>query len=298
MKRNEIDRRDWLKQAAVASGALLGASSLLESASAAPAPKPKRWFRVGACDWSLRKTNDPEALRVAKALGIDGVQASFAGPGGRYDLRKKEARETYRKVEKETGTKVASLGLGILNNVPYKSDPRAEEWVSDSIDVAKEMGLSVVLLAFFGRGDLLGDKKGMDEVIRRLKRVAPRAEKAGVVFGLETWLGEGDHRRIIDGVGSKSVQVYYDVGNSLHKGYDIYKEIRSLGREYICEFHAKDYGAKLLGQGDVDFWEVRRAIDDIGFNGWIQIECRAPYGMERSYRHDGRFLKALFSERG
>ena len=45
---------------------------------------------------------------------------------------------------------------------------------------------------------------------------------------------------ILNRVGSPAVKVYYDVANSHKQGYDIYKEIRMLGKN-ICEFHAKDY---------------------------------------------------------
>jgi len=71
-----------------------------------------------------------------------------------------------------------------------------------------------VLLAFFGNGDLHGDKAGTDEVVRRLKEVAPRAEKAGIILGVESWLNAAQHMDILERVGSKAVQVYYDVANS------------------------------------------------------------------------------------
>ena len=46
--------------------------------------------------------------------------------------------------------------------------------------------------------------------------------------------------------------------------------------------------------GQVDFWEVRRAIHDIGYRGWIQIEGRQPFGLIDSYRHDMNFLRTVF----
>jgi len=41
----------------------------------------------------------------------------------------------------------------------------------------------------------------------------------------------------------------------------------------ICEFHAKDYGHVLFGQGKVDWRQVRRGMDAIRYRGWIQIEA-------------------------
>ena len=191
---------------------------------------------------------------------------------------------------------IASLAIGELNGVPYKSDPRTVEWVSDCVDVCQKLGVRVVLLAFFGKGDLKGDKPGTEEVVRRLKAVAPKAEKAGVVLGIESWLSAEEHLDILDRVGSKAVRVYYDVCNSNDRGYDIYQEIRQLGRARICELHAKENGA-LLGQGKVDFQKVRAALDDIGYRGWVQIEGAVPKGaqMLESYKANCRFLRGVLA---
>jgi sugar phosphate isomerase/epimerase len=179
--------------------------------------------------------------------------------------------------------------------VPYKSDPRTDAWVSDAVPVMQALGVKVVLLAFFGKGDLVGDKAGTEEVIRRLKKSAPRAEKAGVVLGLESWLSAEDTLHIMDRVGSPAVKMYYDVCNSTDRGYDIYKEIRQLGKERICEFHLKENGC-LLGNGPVNFEKVRDAINDIGYEGWMQIEGGLPpkADLVASDTANLKFLRGLF----
>jgi sugar phosphate isomerase/epimerase len=256
-------------------------------------------FRIGVCDWMTGHGGTPDALKWAADIGLDGIMASFGGPGGKFDLRTAESRAAYAEVSKKAGAVISSLGMGILNDIPYKSQPRTEQWVSDSIDVSVALGTTVVLVAFFGKGDLKNDKPGTDEVIRRFKQVAPKAEKAGVILGVESWLSADEHLHIIDSVASPAVKVYYDVGNSFKMGYDIYKEIRTLGKKgLICEFHAKDYSGKLFGQGEVDFWELRRCMDDINYSGWIQLEGPMPFGLQRSYAHDRNFLKAVFPPNG
>ncbi|MFV1996117.1 MAG: sugar phosphate isomerase/epimerase family protein [Verrucomicrobiales bacterium] len=266
-----------------------GALALPRYLTAAKEPR----FRVGVTDWNLKKPGEIEALTIAKGLGIDGVQVSFGAPGEGADLRQAKSREAYLRAAREKGVALTSLAMGVLNKVPYKSAPETELWVSGAIDAAEAMGLEVILLAFFSKGDLKGDAEGTAEVIRRLKKVAPRAEDAGVVLGIESWLSAPEHLHIIDAVGSPNVQVYYDVGNSTKMGYDICAEIRRLGVELICQVHAKDNAGKLFGQGKVDFWEVRRALDDIGYRGWVIIEGRTPFGLEGSYRHDYQFLRGV-----
>ena len=256
----------------------------------------KRRFKLGACDWSIGKMGDPAAFEVAKQIGLDGVQVSLGTLQNDMRLRQPESQQQYKAAAAKAGLEIASLAIAELNRVPYKSDPRTVEWVSDSIDVCRALGLRVVLLAFFDKDDLRGDKPGVDEVVRRLKAVAPKAEKAGVSLGIESWLSAGEHLDILDRVGSKAVQVYYDLCNSNKMGYDIYEEIRKLGKR-ICEFHAKENGA-LLGQGKVDFHKARAAMDEIGYRGWIQIEGAVPPGkpMLESYQANGKFMRSVLRE--
>lgn len=283
-----MNRREFVC-ASIAAGLGLTFAPLLVAAE-------KRRFKVGACDWSIGKMASPEALKVAKEIGLDGVQVSLGTAGNKMHLRQAAIQRKYKDAVRETGVEVSSLAIGELNSIPYKSDAPAVEWVSDSVDVMTAMNVKVVLLAFFGKGDLRGDKAGTDEVVRRLKEVVPKAEKTGVTLGIESWLSAEEHMDILQRVGSPAVKVYYDVCNSNDRGYDIYKEIRWLGTKHICEFHMKENGA-LLGKGKVDFQKVRAALDDIGYAGWMQIEGAVPKGMAMldAYKTNLKFLREVFS---
>ena len=289
MKRAQPSRRDLLRNATALLGAGLFGGAPRDVFAAAR-------FNLGACDWSIGMRGKTEALALARQLGLDGVQVSMGSVENDLQLRRPEVQRAYRDAAAASGVRIAGIALDLFNQVPYKSDPRTEQWVGDSIDVARALDVRVVLLAFFERGDLRNDPDGQAEVIRRLKRVAPRAEERGVILGIESWLNAGDHRRLIEAVGSANVQVYYDVANATQMGYDITAEIRSLGRERICEFHAKENGF-LLGQGRIDFAAVRKAMDDIGYSGWIQIEGAIPKGapMRDSYLENVRFMRAQFT---
>ncbi|MDH4238675.1 MAG: sugar phosphate isomerase/epimerase [Phycisphaerae bacterium] len=255
-----------------------------------------RGFKIGVCDWTIGKRTDPASLEMAKRLELDGVQVDFGSGENDLPLCNPELQKKFLEAAKKHDVQIASLALGTLNNVPYKSDPRTERWVSESVDVCKAMGVNVVLMAFFGKGDLQSDEKGTDVVVERLKKVAPKAEKAGVFLGIESWLSAEQHLDIIRRVGSPAVKVYYDVANSHKAGYDIYEEIRLLGKQ-ICEFHAKDYD-DLYGKGTIAFEEVRRAMDDIGYRGWIVMEgVKMPLGLEESMRYDAKYLRGVFPAR-
>ena len=282
-----VTRRDLLRTTMGLAG--LGATGVLAYARAGR-------FNIGACDWSLGQRASTAALTVAKTLGLDGVQVSMGSVDNDLQLRRPDVQRAYREAAGTTGVRIGGVALDLMNQVPYKSDPRTEQWVSDSIDVARALDVRVVLLAFFEKGDLRNDPDGQAEIVRRLKRVARKAEQQGIVLGIESWLSAPEHVRILDAVGSRSVQVYYDLANSTQMGYDILAEIRQLGRDRICEFHAKENGF-LLGQGRIDFPAVRKAMDEIEYTGWIQIEGGVPKGQPliESQAQNVRFMRAQFS---
>jgi sugar phosphate isomerase/epimerase len=269
-------------------GAGLALSSAVGPLFAAPG---ERSFKIGAPEWSLRKT-DPSCFEVAKEIGLDGVQVDLGNLTNRLHLRRADVQQAYLAAARQTGLQIASLAISELNTIPLKSDPRAALWLLDALDVPRALGVKVILVAEFANGELKGDKEGVDRTVEFLKEVAPRAEKAGAILGLENYLSAPENLDILQRVGSPAVQVYYDVGNSTDKGYDIYQEIRML-KGHICEFHAKD-GNFMLGQGRIDFHKVREAMDDIDYRGWIEIEAEAPHGLIEDYRADVKFLKEIF----
>ena len=285
-----LSRRDWLKTTALLTGAVLTKPSW------AAGETRKSGFSIGACDWSLKKTASPEAFDTARQIGLDGVQVSYNSAADEAFLSKKENLDAIREASKRTGVRIASLAIGRLNDVPYKSEPRTEEWVSNAIDAAQVLGAPNILLAFFAKNDLRNDATGKKAVIDRLKIVAPKAERAGVTLAIESYLSAPEHLDIMQAVGSKAVKVYYDFRNATDAGYDIYEEIPLLGRANIVEIHMKE-NEQLLGQGSLDWPRIRQALTDIGYTGWMQIEGAMPKGatLLPSYQHNLKFLRDLFA---
>ena len=282
------------RQLLIAGGAAALTGGLIRSRLLAEEP---RAFPLGICDWTLGRSYDPSVFSLAKEIGLDGVQVSFGAEDVAHDLRTAAARDEFARAAQQHGLQICSLGMGILNDVPYADDERAERWVAESIEVAGHMRLNprIVLLAFFGKGDLRDDPARQNRVIQRLKRIGPAAERAGVVLGLESWLNVDDHLRILDAVASPALLVYYDVANMTERGYDVVAEVRRLGRDRICQIHAKENG-NLLGQGNVDFRQLKRVLDEIGWHGWLVIEGATTAGrsLVDCQRLNQQYLRSLF----
>lgn len=275
----------------------MGAGSLMIPSTGYLNLFPASRYRIGACDWSINNISNLGAMEMASMIGLDGVQLSLGLLENDFHLRKPEVRNAYWQLSKIFKVGFTGLAIGELNNYPLKSDPRTDQWVSDSIDVAKAMGVKVVLLAFFSKGDLKNDNKGTEVVISKLKNICPKAEKAGITLGIESWLNAEEHMYIIDQVGSSHLKVYYDVANSEKMGYPIYDEILWLGKKnIICEFHFKENGF-LLGQGRVDFKKIHDGLEEINYRGCIQIEGSVPEGksMLDSYKLNNSFTREILA---
>ena len=293
MKTSSVTRREVLKQIAALLAVALEPSRATRLGAG---EKVQGGFKIGAVDWELTKPADPEALAVAARLGFDGLQVDLGDVEG---IRKSDMQDRYEQLTRKYRISVASLALGKLSDAPYGADPKGQALVDSAIDVAKAMSQKILLLAFFGANGFDKKENKLDSLVGKLKENAVKAEKNGIVLGLEGEATAERYRQLIDRVGSPAVKVYFDCVHAHQEGKDISQEIILLG-DRICEFHAKDYGHILLGQGKIDYQQVRRGMDAIGYQGWIQVEQwgeisgEKALGFEETHRRNLQYLRKLF----
>jgi len=252
--------------------------------------------RIGVTDWNLQQTGKIEAVALAAKLGFDGVQVSL----GRQPVAEKlplddsSVQAQYLAAATQHGIALSGTCLDILHVDHLKDNPRAQKWVADSIPITANLKADVVLLPFFGKAGLASHAE-MDYVAGVLKEIAPAAERAGVTLGLEDTISAEDNVRIMERCGSPAVKVYYDVGNSTAGGFDVVKEIRWLGAQRICQMHLKD-NPHYLGEGPIDFPAVMKAITDIGFQGFANLETDCPSkSIENDMARNLKFIRALLA---
>jgi hexulose-6-phosphate isomerase len=92
------------------------------------------------------------------------------------------------------------------------------------------------------------------------------------------------------------VRAYFDVANVIDFGWPE-DWIRTLG-ERIAKVHLKDFrrdGRKWvpLGEGDADFPEVRRALDEVKYSGWLT--CELPAGDEAYLKEVSRRVDRIIA---
>ena len=131
-----------------------------------------------------------------------------------------------------------------------------------------------------------------DTSVEAVKKLIPVAEKTGVVIALENvwnnlWVKPAIFAHFVKRFGSKWVQAYFDIGN--HVKYAPPEEfIRALGATN-AKCHVKDFklnpdsrGGKFcnIRDGSVNWPVVRKALDAVGYNGWMTIEGSGGLSLE------------------
>jgi sugar phosphate isomerase/epimerase len=278
-----LHRRQFLHVTAGLAGASLG-FPLRQAVAAAPAAR----IRIGSCRLGLED---------AQRAGLDGVEISAGGAADTLAVADPAVRQKYKAQMQATGLAISSFMMGVLNSHPLATEPRAPAWLEQAIDAARDLGAKVILVAFFGKGDLQADGKpkaaDVDVVVRRLRAAAPQAEKAGVALAIENRLTARQNVELLERIGSPAARIYYDVGNTTALGYDAAAEIRFLRERIVC-VHFKD-GPHYLGEGKVPYPPIAAALKDIGYQGWIVLETSNPStdGVADA-RRNADFVRRLF----
>ena len=251
-------------------------------------------FKIGICDWDLGVTGDPKCFALAKELGLDAVEVSYR-PEGEFSLSQPKNRELFLETAKKESIEIASLAMGILNEVPLATAEPTEGWVADCIDALDAMKVKNVLLASFGNGDIKDNVESRNKATEKLKRLAQKAAEKKVILGIESYLNAKEHLEMLEKIGSDAVKVYYDIQNMLTKEYPIYDDMEQLLKEkVICQLHCKEYGSR-LGEGKVDFLKVRDLVEKYDYQGWLIIESSVTGDWKESQKANAAYLRKTFN---
>jgi hexulose-6-phosphate isomerase len=279
------DRRRFLETAAA-----LSALAALRPRAAAAAGSPKKAVLLGM----LPKESSYEArFRLAREVGFAGIEIGTISDAA-------EA-EQIRAASQSTGLQVHSVMNSDHWRYPISSaDPevvaRSVAGMETSLRNAKLWGADAVLLvpAVVDAQTSYQDAWTRSQRVIR-ERLLPLAEELEIVIAIEeVWnkflLSPLEFVEYVDEFESPWVKAYLDVGNMIFYGYP-QDWIRTAG-ERVAKVHVKDFKLdrgegrfywKNLGEGDVDWVAVRRALSEVGYDGWVTTEIA---GGDKAYLQD------------
>ncbi len=273
-------------------------------------------FSIGVMLDSFR-TGVAEALDKAKALGAQGIQVyATRGEMSPREMTSSRRREFLQAV-KDHGLVISALcgdlGQGFGN--PEKNPELIEE-SKRILDLAKDLETEVVTTHI---GVVPEDKTHPRYAIMQeaCGQLAAYADSMGAHFAIETGPEKAvTLKSFLDGLHSTGVAVNLDPANFVMvTGDDPVQAVYTL-KDYIVHTHAKD-GRRLhyvdpeilygmvesemlndasfielpLGQGDVDFPQYLKALDEIGYKGFLTIEREVGKNPEADIALAVTFLK-------
>ena len=293
-----IDRRAFLESAAA-----LGAMAALRPRTAAAAGGMKKAVYISMLPKELPY---PQRFQLAKDVGFEGIEiGTIADPAVAAEIKEASAK---------TGLVIHSVMNADHWKYPLSSaDPevvaKSVAGMETSLRNAKLWGCDSVLLVPAVVNPETSYKDAWTRSQKVVKeRVLPLAQELKVVIGMEeVWnkflLSPLEMAGYVDEFASPWVKAYLDVGNMLFYGYP-QDWIRTLGKR-IHRVHIKDFKVdrgkgqffwKNIGEGDVDWPEVRKALGEVGYDGWVTTEIE---GGDAAYLKDvvARFDRFLAGQK-
>ncbi|MGI5893044.1 MAG: sugar phosphate isomerase/epimerase family protein [Candidatus Merdivicinus sp.] len=274
-------------------------------------------FSIGVLLESFRLSPE-EAVKKAASLGVKGVQVYATRGEMAPEVLVGQKRRDFLKLIKDNGMVISALcgdlGQGFWR--PEKN-PALIERSKLILDMAKELETNIVTTHI---GVVPGDPsheryKIMQEACFQL---AQYADSMDAHFAIETGPETSAVlKQFLDGLHSTGVAVNLDPANLVMvTGDDPVQAVYTL-KDYIVHTHAKDgrrnyyrapeavYGlveeemlaspsfTELpLGEGNVPFADYLKALDDIGYHGFLTIEREVGENPEADIRKAVDFLRS------
>lgn len=202
-----------------------------------------------------------------------------------------------RKIAEDLGLKLYSLASGICWEYRLSDDDptirqKAKDMIKKQLETAKILGADTILviLGVVNADFSYPEKKVAYDVVyeralESINELKSFAESVQVNMALENvgskfLLSPMEMRDFIDKIGSDYVNSYLDVGNALCWGYPE-DWVRVLGKR-IKKIHFKDYRVEArtmvdLLAGDVNYPEVIKALNEIGYDDWVSAKMIPNY---------------------
>ncbi len=276
------DRRAFLKLLAAGLGTA-GARLHARQASAPAAPQMSGTIRKSLLISMLPKERSyAERFAMARAAGFEAIEMQT--------IERTEEAAEIAEAARAAGIRIHSVMNADHWRFPLSSaDPdvvaRSVRGIETSLRNAALWGADAVLLvpAVVDAQTPYRDAWSRSQRVIR-ERLLPMAHDMKIVIAVEeVWnkflLSPLEFARYVDEFASRWLKAYFDVGNVVFYGFP-QDWIRTLGPR-IVKVHFKDFQLdrpngrftwKNIGDGDIDWAEVRRALADIGYRGYVTTE--------------------------
>ena len=255
-------------------------------------------FSIGVITDSLR-TDPLKALDQAAKLGVQGIQVSVYKGDMTPQNWKPEQRRQYLRRVKDHGLVISAL-CGSLSHAFDQNtvDTELIDQAKRTVALANDLETGIITTHI----DVIPQNPAEPRyqiMQKELAELASFAWKAGVRFAIETGPEPAETlKKFLDSLPSDGFAVNLDPANLVMlMGEDPVQAVFTL-KNYIVHTHAKDgrrtkngYAEYPLGEGAVDFPRYLKALNEIGYRGFLTIEREAGEEPYQEVQHAVQFLK-------
>jgi L-ribulose-5-phosphate 3-epimerase len=301
------DRRAFLKLLAAAAGTAVHARDALAAQNPTPGAPAASSIKKAVLISMLPKDRPyAERFTMAREAGFEAIEMQT--------ISKQDEAAEIREAAQKTGLRIHSVMNMDHWRLPLSSaDPdvvtRSVQGMETSLHNAALWGADTVLLvpAVVDAHTSYQDAYTRSQRVIR-ERLIPIARDVKVVIAVEeVWnkflLSPLEFAKYVDEFESPVIRAYFDVGNVVLFAFP-QDWIRTLGPR-IAKLHLKDFNFdrangrfawKAIGEGDIDWPEVRKALTEIGYKGYATTEVN---GGDAAYLKDvaGRVDRFIAGEK-
>lgn len=244
------------------------------------------------------KYSFPEAVRRLAAIGYQGIEIMADAPHAWPACLLEEQKQTIRDSLSASGLAISNINAFMMNAI---NDRRQKYWHPSWIEPDKNYRAirvdhtirSLTMAKELGAPNITTEPGGpvqpgeswsaaLKLFVEELKPVIEHAEKTGIPLLIEPEPGllietADQFEELMKHIDSPAVGLNFDIGHSYCVGDEPAPTIHRL-KKHIRHFHLEDIAATRIhhhlvpGEGAIDFAATFKAIDAIGYNGWVTIE--------------------------
>ena len=254
----------------------IGAALIEKSSLGSENPKSAKLYKGLKIGMLPKQLSDADKFKLARKCGFDGIDAE--------PLNSPEAMREQAASAKEAGVPIHGLVFGGWDTPFSSSDAKVIAkgiaGMENALRCANAINAGTVLLV----PGIVTEEVGYSDAYKRsqdnIRKLLPAAKELNVVIAIENvWnkflLSPLEFARYIDEFESPGVRAYFDIGNVIISGYS-QDWIRTLGKRIVKldvkDFKRNGYKWTNLLDGDVNWRQVRRALDEIGYTGFMTVE--------------------------
>lgn len=264
-------------------------------------------YKVAACDWMMLKRQKLGSFKLMHELGGDGVEMDMGGLGVRDTFDNKFHHRHFRKLFRETadslGVLVPSVAMSGFYGQSFLTHHNYKALVEDCLSTMRVMDSKVAYLPLGGiKEDWTKPGPARDELVKRLHVAGVMAEADGLVIGIRTPLDAKENIRLLKEIDSPGIKIYYSFQTALDNHRDIISELKTLGKDRICQIHASNTdGVTLDRDTALDMPKIKETLDKMGWSGWLVVERSRDKNevrnVKKNFGTNVQYLKKIFQQK-